>query len=397
MKRLLKKTRLWDGIIKLYLISLHYYMRVIHRVIGVKSNKVVFKSVAGNRYSGNPKAISEKLHEKAPDTEIVWLFKEPGAKAAMVPDYVRMVESDGLKGKHEMATAKVWVDNFCKENYLFKGKDQKYIQTWHGDMGFKRILYDSSFVKEDFELIESRECDMLLACSDYGARMHRTAFRFDGLILKKGYPRNDILVENSKDKASEIKKLLHIPDDRKIVIYAPTLRRQAQMSGDKQQVSGIDLLEVLEVLNTKTEEEWICLVRAHTAIRGLAGIPDDDRFYDVTSYEEMNELLLISDFLITDYSSCAGDFSLLERPVILFQDDRSDYMSNDRSFYFDIDESPYRIALNQSDLVGHIMEYDFNKASNNSKEILEFYGCFDEGTASDEVVDYIMNEVNTAR
>ena len=107
----------------------------------------------------------------------------------------------------------------------------------------------------------------------------------------------------------------------------------------------------------------------------------------------MSELLLISDILITDYSTCAGDFALLNRPVILYQSDREEYIEKDRTFYFDIDKSPFIVAMNQSELISFIKNINTFDAKKNCEEILRFYGSCETGKASEAVVNYIISKI----
>ena len=369
------------------------YMFLANKLFGVNKRKVVFISFGGKSYSDNPRAISEKLHELHPEFEIVWLFNKPAEKRALVPGYVRCVAFDSRAALKELATAKFWVDNATKARSTYKSKKQVYIQTWHGDRGFKKVLYDSPFVTNDDLLIENEICDLYVAGSDSGERKARTAFRYSGEVMKYGCPRNDLLVENDRDKARAVRSQLQLEGKTRILLYAPTLRRAASKGRGLQPLGEIDLLATLQALENKTGEPWICLVRAHSSVLGLAGIPGSSaQIVDVTSYEDMGDLLLISDFLITDYSASAGDFALLNRPVILFQADREDYIKKDRSFYFDLDESPFMIAKNQDDLVSLIAGLDMAGVPRNCKEILDFYGAVETGRASEKVVEYIQDK-----
>lgn len=367
-------------------------MFFINQAYGIDENKIVFTSFTGKSYSDNPKAISEKLHELSPEFEIVWLFNNPEEKKLVVPSYIKCVHIYSLKALKELATSKFWVDNFCKHIYMYKSKKQFYIQTSHGDRGFKKILYDSPFVSKDVKYIESEICDLAISGSNYADSVYKTAFHYYGEILKVGCPRNDILVENSKIKANEIRERLKITENMKVVLFAPTLRREAANQNMNQLTYGIDWDETLSTLESKTHSNWVCLFRAHSAVKGLSGIPNDERFIDVTYYEDMNELLLVSDFLITDYSSSAGDFALLNRLIILFQNDRAEYLEKDRDFYFNIDESPYIVAFNQSDINNIIEKMDKDTISKNCKDILDFYGTIEKGEASKAVVEYINSK-----
>ncbi|MGE7664894.1 CDP-glycerol glycerophosphotransferase family protein [Ureibacillus composti] len=369
------------------------YMYIVNKVIGTNKSKIVFTSFVGNSYSDNPRALSEKLHELHPEFEIVWLFNDPDKKKDIVPDYIRCVKNGSLRALKELATSKFWVDNFCKPIYIYKSENQIYVQTWHGDRGFKKILHDSSFASPDFKIVETKICDLAVSGSDYGNMQYKSAFKYHGKILQAGYPRNDILVQNDINLANSIKSNLEINLETNILLYAPTLRREATQKKVNQDIGEIDLVEVLRNLEEKTKEKWICLTRAHIAVSGLSGIPTGEKFIDVSSYEDMSELLLISNMLITDYSSSAGDFALLNRPIILFQNDRNEYLENDRTFYFDIDDSPFLIAMNQQDLIDIINKFDLNHIEKNCKDILDFYGTNETGKSSEAVINYIVSKI----
>ena len=107
----------------------------------------------------------------------------------------------------------------------------------------------------------------------------------------------------------------------------------------------------------------------------------------------MADLLLIADCLITDYSSCAGDFALMRRPLFLFQDDIEQYKAGDREFYFDMDTSPYLRARSQEELERLIEGTDADAAAQNCDRILEFYKTTESGRAAEETAKRIADFV----
>ena len=369
-----------------------FIMIICNNLIGIKSNKVVFISFSGKSYSDNPRAISEVLYRLYPGHEIIWIFNDIESKKNIIPKYVKCVKNHSLKALIELSTAKIWVDNFCKPKYVYKSKNQKYIQTWHGDRGFKKILHDSPFVSQGYSIVEEKYCDLAIAGSEYGKMQYQSAFKYKGNILLKGTPRNDILINDISHKTKKIiKDSFNIKTNTKILLYAPTLRREAENNSLMQSIGKIDLDKILKKLESNNDEEWICMIRSHSAVKGIDGIPINDKFIDVSDYEDMSEILLISDILITDYSSSSGDFALLKRPIILFQEDRDEYIKKDRTFYFDIDKSPYFIAKNQREVIDIIDNIDnISKIIKNCNDILEFYGTNETGKASEEVVKYIV-------
>lgn len=370
------------------------YMFLCNKLHGVNQRKVVLKSFGGKSYSDNPKAISEKLHEIYPEAEIVWILKDPEKKKSIVPDYVRIVKANSLEEIKELATAKVWVDNFCKPLWTYKSREQFYIQTWHGDKPFKKILYDAwPDGRRPTPLIESEMCDLALSGSMFGEKLYLSAFRYSGKLIVNGCPRNDVLVNYDCSEANRIKENLSLDDKVKILLYAPTFRDSR--IDDFQKVDELNLLETLSVLEESTKDHWICLVRAHSAAR--KGFDESSlkkgRILDVTQYEDMTDLMLISDLLITDYSSCAGDFALLGRPIILFQGDREEYLRKDRGLYFDTEISPFIVARSQEELLRIMKSLDNIDIAKNCNSILQFFGARETGKASETVAGLIVREL----
>lgn len=374
----------------------HIYVFICRMWFGINKEKIVFQSFSGKSYSDNPKAISEKLYEINPNLSLVWVLNNSTAQKDVIPNYIKIVDaSDKLKLFKELATCAVYIDNSCLP-CVPKGKNQFFVQTWHGDRGFKKVLHDSGYrtTKQRVNEEKSGYCDLAIAGSDYGERQYRSAFGYKGKILKVGTPRNDILVNPNTKILDEIKAKLCIQQDSKILLYAPTLREASALSYTLQDIQNIDISATLKCLERKFNCEWICFIRAHSAVSGISGIVYNDKVWDVSSYPDMAELLLITDMLITDYSSSAGDFPLLNKPIILYQADRNTYENNDRGFYFDVDKSPYYIAKTQQELENLISDLDNDKVKNNCKEILEFYNTYESGKASEEVAKIILMHIS---
>lgn len=367
------------------------FMIFCNKIYGVNNESVVFVSFRGESYSDNPKAISEKLHETNPDINIIWLFIEPSSKKGIVPDYITCLKANSFKGLKALATSKFWVDNFNKPPYIYKSKQQVYIQTWHGDRGFKKVLYDAWPERNrPYPVVESNLCDLAISGSDYGDKVYRSAFDYKGEIMKYGSPRADQLINFDSQKASQIKKKLHIDNNSKLFLYAPTFRDSERY---KCQDINIDLDRVLLTLEKKYGGNWVCLLRAHSGSRGFRSFNmESSKYIDVSKYEDMADLLLITDFLITDYSSTVGDYILLNKPYIMYHADKSEYIEKNRDFYFDFEKSPYYIAYSNDELIEKIMQLDDKIVIENAQNLLEFYKTNETGKASEMVAKYIINK-----
>ena len=155
-------------------------MRWAQAHYGINPKKVIFSSFEGRSYNDNPRYISERLHALCPEAEIVWLFQTKAIDRVQVPPYVKKQYRITRAGLIEQATARFWVDNFrhTESLYLAPGR-QFYIQTWHGDRGFKRVGDDNE--KLDHKVLRmENQCAMMIAGSEFGKGTYRTAFHFEG-------------------------------------------------------------------------------------------------------------------------------------------------------------------------------------------------------------------------
>lgn len=351
----------------------------------------VFAAFSGKKYADNPRSVSEALHRLDPSVKIVWLFHEPEKKQALLPDYVISAGWKTREGNGYLARAAAWVFNDPAPASLYRGKDQLYIQCWHGDRGFKKILLDSENVKARNEdpIVEKDICSLMLAGSRRGAEKLRSAFAYSGEIQTLGCPRNDALVTGDPARARATREALGLEEQERILLFAPTLRRAAFLTRGCQSIGEIDLPALIARLEENTGESWRCLVRAHSGVGGLKDVPEDGKILDVTALEDMADLLLVADLLITDYSSSAGDFILTGRPVILYQGDRADYEREDRSFYFDPDDTPYAIAKDQASLLAFLD--DLPGAAARNEGVRAFYGVNETGRAAEAAAQRILD------
>ena len=359
---------------------------------GIKKDTAAFISFGGQSYSDNPRAISEALHKMDPDVRILWILSAEQQKKSAVPDYVQLVDkNNSFAFLRALSTSAVVVDN-SRLPLIPKDRRQFFIQTWHGDRAFKKILYDSTFSEHRIATPESIEgyCDLAIAGSTYGEHQYRSAFRYKGRILMEGTPRDDCLVNPDPDRIAKIRASIGLGRKEKILLYAPTLRREFAKNGQKQVIQEIDLPAILKALGTATKEKWVCAVRAHPAMKGLTGFDTDSGILDLSEYEDMTDLLLVADMLITDYSSCAGDFALTGRPLLLYQPDIEAYLEKDRTFYFEMSDSPYWIAETQQQVEEIIQNMTAESARQNCRDILDFYGNHETGHAAESVAKEIL-------
>jgi CDP-glycerol glycerophosphotransferase len=339
----------------------------------------MFTSFKGRTYSDSPRCISEALHALRPDIDIVWQLANP----ADAPDYVRVVKPHTLEALKQFSTVRCFVDNFNRPYYMLKFPDQLYVQTWHGDRPFKHILFD---MDENIPFPDYRQMDLGLSGSDFGTKLYRTAFRYTGEVLQAGIPRNDALVNFDLAYAAQVREKLNLKN-MKALLFAPTFR---DATAGKAQDAGFDLARALRTLEDATGEKWVGLVRAHDQNKGIAA-RTDERLRDVTAYPEMSDLLLVSDLLITDYSSSAGDFALLDRPVVLYQPDLNTFTQDDRALYFDPRKGPYPQVESEEALLKLLSHFDEIPAS--GEPMKQFYKVTESGRSAQNVAEWISQNI----
>src|SRR5690606_27943611 len=336
----------------------------IFRVCGIfmKPNKkmIIFESFMGKKFSDNPRAIYEYMKSNYPGYELIWsadrryvdTFKDHGV------EYVTRLS---FKWIVCMNRAKYWVTNSRLPLWIPKAKHTCYIQTWHGtplkklgvDIDTVRIPgTDTQKYKDEF-LKEASKWDYLVSPNTYSTESFRRAFGFEKKVIESGYPRNDFLINSSKDSIEQINTLLKLPKDKKFILYAPTWRDNQFYSVGKYQFN----LELdLKLMKEELGSDYVVLLRTHYLVAENLDLTGYEDFcLDFSMHEDIRELYLISDILITDYSSVFFDYANLKRPMIFFVYDIEDYRDNLRGFYFDFEEkAPGPLVKNTKDLIKEI-------------------------------------------
>ena len=351
------------------------YMRFCHRP-GADRRKVFFSSMHGGSCSDSPLAICRALLRRGAELDLVWQLP----RGVQPPPGCRAVRTHTPAALREIATAGCIVDNFNRPMYMLKFADQRYVQTWHGDRGFKRMLKD---LDPQAPYPDGEQMDLAVAGSDFGEKLYRSAFGYPGPVLKAGMPRNDALVKADAADVRAARARLGLGDGR-TMLYAPTYRSARE---GRSQAAGFSLSRARAALRAATGEEWEILIRAHDLNRGLTA--DDPGCRDVSDYPEMADVLLAADLLITDYSSCAGDYALLHRPMILYQPDLKAFTGGERELYFPMEAAPFLRAESEEALMEMLSRVD--ALPDTSRAVLDFYGACETGESAERVADWILD------
>ena len=353
----------------------------------VNKKKIVFENFLGRGFGDNPKYIALELLNRKLNYDLVWIVNR--GTSYTFPKGIRTVERGSFRELFELATARFWIDNTRKEEFIYKRKKQCYIQTWHGFVPLKKMEKDAiQTLSKDYifsAIHDGAMTDLMLSGCKIRTRLYNMSFWYDGEVKEWGSPRNDIFFKdfNYKEKVSEFFK---IDSKYKILLYAPTFRDDRSVTP-----YNIDFEKLILTLQNKFGGEWKVLIRLHPNIADQCSFMKySNTIINASSYDDIQELFAASDVLITDYSDCMFEFSLMRKPVFLYTPDLESYTKS-RDFYRDFKSLPYPMADTNDNLRTLILDFD-NKTYDDSLTIFfEEIGVLENGTASKSVVDYITS------
>jgi CDP-glycerol glycerophosphotransferase len=330
-----------------------------------KKNLVIFESFLGKQYSDNPRAIYEYLSENYAEYQLVWSVDKRFTHNFEHKGLV-YVKRFSFKWLFMMARAKYWVTNSRMPLWIPKPRHCTYLQTWHGTP-LKRLAVDMDEVhmpgtstqryKENF-IKESSNWDFLISPNGYSTEIFRRAFQFEKEMIESGYPRNDYLyLANNSDTINKIKQTYDIPLDKKVILYAPTWRDNQFYAVGKYK---FDLDLDLSLMREKLGDEYVIILRMHYLVSENFDLGPYEGFaFDFSNHEDIRDLYLISDLLITDYSSVFFDYANLKRPMIFYVYDIDMYRDKLRGFYFDFEnQAPGPLVKTTKQVIDTIKEIE---------------------------------------
>ena len=320
---------------------------------------VLFVSWNGKQCADNPRGIADELRRRGDDREHIWVVTD---YAASVPDGGRAVLSGTEEYFDALARCRYVISNDGMQPFFRKREGQVYLQTWHGTP-LKRIGFDIGLPQfasgtAYFERLASdvAKWDLLLSQNAFSTPILRRAFRFEGEICEYGYPRNDVLSRGGAGGlAGQVRRRLGIPDGKRVVLYAPTWRdNQFYASGRYRFDLRLDLERAWEVLGP----DHVILVRGHHHFANdVQAGPRRDFALNVTRYPDISELFLISDVLVTDYSSVMFDFAVTGRPMLFFTYDLELYRDQLRGFCLDFEaEAPGPLLATSDEVLAAVRD-----------------------------------------
>lgn len=375
--------------LKIFLIYLSRFLLSIFHLFPIKKNRILFISFSGSNYNCNPKYIYQELLKHNCNYEYIWVLNNNLQEL----NSCKIIPYKSLKFYYYFLTSKLIISNYSVSPKLPVRKKQILFNTWHGGGAYKKVGVtkvhkEQKRIRKVFDILSKETSYFLSSCKIDSKTIMETFYLPKEKVLDLGYPRNDIFFDKSVNSTiirEKICKQLSINPDDKILLIAPTFKGEPGFGKAKDNFS-LDINKICSALSEKYNGHFICIYRGHYYVNKQ--IPEN--CINGNDYPDMQELLLISDVLITDYSSAIWDYSFTYKPCFLYVPDLIEY-SKTQEFYVPIEKWGFTFALTEDELIKNIKEYNVDTYIKNIEEAHNYYGAFDDGKASFKVFEKINN------
>lgn len=369
---------------RLFTWSMSFLMKIWGWFVPIDKKLIVF-SAHSRKYNDSPRTLYEHMI-KDPFFDgytFVWALEDPAS--VIIPGPAIKVKSDTFDYFKTTLRAKYWITCVNIERGLhYKKRKCRYLNTWHGTP-YKYIGNDVGS-RNDYDF---RSVDYWCYASQYEKEIFIRAFNVkDSALIPTGMPRNDELYYVTEEEVISIKNRIGLPLDKRIILYAPTWRDSTDHGAT---------YSIKPPINTKYWEErlkgdYIVLFRTHGYTNKLLGIEFTDVIRDYSAYPSINDLMKVSDILISDYSATMTDYSILERPVLCFAYDYEQY-KEDRGLYVDFEkEMPSGVLRTEKEVLDYIEKMDYQNECKKTREMIKERMSYYGGKATITCLNKLFNE-----
>lgn len=378
--------------------------KMIYKYVKVDDKTIIFISFHGKGYLCNPKYIHKELIQDSRFEDYKFIF--PLKNKNEVIEGAKVIKYRGIEYFYYLAKSKFWVVNCKLPSYCIKKDNQIYIQTWHGTP-LKRLAHDIE-TKEDITFYRSKmsrndmtnsydkdvaKYDYLISPNRYSSKIFQSCFRINPeKIQEYGYPRNDYLVNVTNEEIDRIKTKFNIPKDKKVILYAPTWRDNKFNERGYIYELKVNFDKWKDILG----DEYVILFKPHYLISNkFKDLNLDNFLFNFSENVDINELYVISDMLVTDYSSVFFDYAILKRPIIFYMYDLEEYRDELRGFYLDINQDlPGKITTEEDELLEIIRNEKYKEDKGKLEKFISIYNDLEDGNASKRVINNLILSQN---
>ena len=383
---------------------LHSLTFLLCRIFPIDHKKVVLWTFEGDGgYGCSPKYIAEEIlkqnREGRTNFRIIWLLNDISKP---FPKEITKVKSTLWSRAYHLSTAGTWISNSRTFYGTRKRKNQCYIQTWHATMCIKPIgKYRGNRLPKMAYIVSKYDSGLInyvLSGSSWCDHMYRDGLIYNGKIIKTGTPRCDVLLNQKEEKYKQMRAEYQIPQDAKILLYAPTFRGGSQ-SGQRSvntEESTVDFERLTEALEKRFGGTWYIFLRLHPQLAAkmekLQVGQKSERLIDVSQRPDMNEIIAGSDAFLTDYSSAIFEAAMAGIPGFIYADDLEEYIVDRGDLMFDMYQLPFSVAVDNDGLMEKIEEFDEEKYKRDVEEFMKGVGNMEDGKASERIVAVIKRK-----
>ena len=374
-----KKVSLWT--VKKFIFKVLYK---IHRLSKVQKNKITFISLRRNEISGNFAFVYNKLKTDN-NLKINFILNEHTISEMSFGEINNFTKA--------CATSKVIIlDEFTPQiHYIDLRPETKLIQLWHACGAFKTFGFTrlSKPKGSPQNTRNHRSYDYVTVSSSYCKKCHSEGFGISTKsVVPTGIPRTDVFFDDKYKENARKKFYDAYPEfiGKKIILFAPTFRGMVKETA----FYPTEMFDLEEVCS-KLSDEYVFIIKHHPFVNDVQPIPDEykDRIIDLSADTEINDLLFVTDVIITDYSSLVFESSLLNIPMVFYVFDLEKYV-NERDFYFDFKlYIPGKIVYTQEQLIESINNEDF--CTEKIKPFAEMFFDYRDGKSTQRVVNLIYD------
>lgn len=371
-------------------------MEVWGLFVPLQKKTMMFCSYGGRKFDDSPKAIYDEIcsDEEFKDWKLIWAFVNPEDFEIPRGQKIRI---DTISFFHALLYSHVWVSNSGMDRGIeLHRKKNVIVETWHGTP-LKKIGGDenTNSLINATAIAKKKKDSRTIRCaqSEYDRDIFSRIFNADkNAILLSDLPRNDELFKYDNEQIKNIKNTIGISNDKKVILYTPTYREYLTIDHETYIAPPMNL----DYWKEKLGNEYVLLIRAHYAVSRAMNLKVDDFVKDVSKYPHLNDLYIISDLMISDYSSTFFDYSILHKPMICFAYDLEEYEKK-RGLYLDLEQTlPCRIDRTEGAVIEHIINMNFLEESIKTKSFSEKF-CPYAGNASRTVVKEIKKNLRRKR
>ncbi|MCC8073258.1 MAG: CDP-glycerol glycerophosphotransferase family protein [Clostridiales bacterium] len=352
----------------------------------IVQNRVTFMSGRRDELGGNPQFVYELIKDRKDIDFQFLLFSDPSGhlKVKNMVKFLKLYSSSKV----------VIVDDYFRLlNLVDKRDGVKLFQLWHACGAFKTFGFTRLGKKGGPKQTDPnhRMYDYAIVSSQEIAKHYAEGFGLsDENVVATGIPRTDIFMDKAYAERVSTAFYEKHPQlkSKKILLFAPTFRGNGQMSAFYP-TSAFNPCEIYDALGG----EYAIIIKLHPFCKERFFIPDEYKEYiiDLSEEDELNDLLFVTDLLVTDYSSVIFEASLLNIPMLFYAFDLYNYIST-RDFYYDFEGFvPGKIVFSEKELCESILQNDFEKEKIDGFKT-KFFDHLD-GKSSQRVADLILSNV----